>query len=457
LYQALASLPEEFVHTEGTIYRAEKGFRFNIDEGDGKPLEKGDTIPFWSFKSFTKDPAMANPFKTTSALTASADPATELIGASQEFTLAERVRQFWRNFACDTHLHGWQKAGACDGLAKKYEDNVTQLNEKLQNRFQKKLPERGEKQKRTIIKVKDGVGYDIALFSDFPGESEIMVEGGTQLEVLENSLRMWGELGEEEDSSRQYLTTRMLRIDPLLTGEPVSPVRRHVDAVVKDSQQIDALAALLREKRRGGCPSNLSPEILSQLQKIGKLIAQSPSTSKGGLVTRSATRGGRGLPDVRGLVMSEDQKAQTLIKQLWEEAHDFEGASDWLLQVTVKQHDGKDDEVGERIDASKVQTAKDLRRYFVDAGKLLKVTVRNLSLVRTISFCPVYVDDAGNDDPEDPRMLKKGESEELPYALEKDSGEKEDGWDLRDGKGTKTLLRLRFALISTYRDRAPPT
>jgi hypothetical protein len=447
LYQALASLPEEFVHTEGTIYRAEKGFRFNIDEGDGKPLEKGDTIPFWSFKSFTKDPAMANPFKTTSALTASADPATGLIGASQEFTLAERVRQFWRNFACEKHLHGWQKAGACDKLAKMYEDNVTQLNEKLQNRFEKKLPERGEKQKRTMIEVvKDGVGYDIALFSDFPGESEIMVEGGTQLEVLENSLRMWGKLGEEEDSSRQYLTTRILRIDPLLTGEPVSPVRRHVDAVVKDRQQIDALEALLREKRRGGCHSNLSPEILSQLQKIGELIAQLPSTSRGGLVTRSATRGGREL----------DQKAM-LIKQLWEEAHDFEGESDWLLQVMVKQHDGKDDEVGERIDASKVETAKDLRRYFVDVGKLLKVTVRNLSLVRTISFCPVYVDDEGNDDPEDPCMLKKGESKELPYALKKDSGEKEDGWDLRDGKGAKTLLRLRFALLSTYRDRAPPT
>jgi hypothetical protein len=159
---------------------------------------------------------------------------------------------------------------------------------------------------------------------------------------------------------------------------------------------------------------------------------------------------------VRGFVVSEDQKAM-LIKQLWEEAHDFEGASDWLLQVTVKQHDGEDDKVGERIDASKVETAKDLRRYFVDVGKLLKVTVTNLSLVRTISFCPVYVDDAGNDVPEDPRMLKKGESEELPYALKKDSGEQEDGWDLRDREGTKTLLRLRFAVLTTYRDRPPPT
>ena len=87
-----------------------------------------------------------------------------------------------------------------------------------------------------------------------------------------------------------------------------------------------------------------------------------------------------------------------------------------MLQVTVKQYDDKDDEVGERIDASKVEIAKDLRRYSVDAGKLLKVTVRNLSLVRTISFTPVYVDDAGNDDPEEARMLKSGEPQDCRFS-----------------------------------------
>jgi hypothetical protein len=161
-----------------------------------------------------------------------------------------------------------------------------------------------------------------------------------------------------------------------------------------------------------------------------------PSTSKGGLATRSATRG-------------EDQNAQTLIKQLWEEAHDVDGACNWLLQVTVKQHDGKDDEVGERIDASKVQTVKNFQLYSVDPGQLVKVTVRNLSLVRTISFIPVYVDEAGND-ARTLIMLKKGESQELPIALKKDREETEDVWDLRDEEGTETLLRLRCAV-------APPT
>ena len=109
--------------------------------------------------------------------------------------------------------------------------------------------------------------------------------------------------------------------------------------------------------------------------------------------------------------------------------------------------------MGDRIDTSKVETDKDLRRYSVDDGQLLKVTVRNLSLVRTIWFTAVYVDDAGNDNPEKARMfmLKSGESEELPIPLKKDSGEKEDGWDLRDGEDTRTLVRLRFAVRTEHR------
>jgi hypothetical protein len=317
---------------------------------------------------------------------------------------------------------------------------VAQLNEVLKKRFGKTLPPRGEKQKRTIIQVEDGVGYDIALFSDWPEESEILVEAGTQLEVLANDLNVWKPFGEEEYSNRQQLRTRMLRMVPLLTGGPGSLVRRYVDKQIEDREQceafMEAFMAFQKLKRTGGCLSDLPPETFSQLQKVIGELEQLPSTSKGGLVTRSATR-------------SEDQKAQTLIKQLWEEAHDFDGACDWLLQVTVKQHEGKDDTVGERIDASKVQTVKNYRLYSVDPGQLLKVTVRNLSLVRTISFTPVYVDCEGDDDPEEAHtliMLKSGESQELPMALKKDREEKDDGWDLRDAEGTKTLLRLRFTV-----------
>ena len=87
---------------------------------------------------------------------------------------------------------------------------------------------------------------------------------------------------------------------------------------------------------------------------------------------------------MRGMMLSEECKRQTLKQQLRDEVHDFDGACDWLLQVTVRQHDGKDDEEGERVDSSKVQTAKDFRLYTVDAGQLLK------------SHCPKSVAGSGD-------------------------------------------------------------
>ena len=69
----------------------------------------------------------------------------------------------------------------------------------------------------------------------------------------------------------------------------------------------------------------------------------------------------RAPPDNRGLAFNEEQKVHALVQQLRKEVHDFDGACDWLLQVTVKQHDGKCED-GERIDASKVQTAKNKKK-----------------------------------------------------------------------------------------------
>ncbi len=416
LYEALASLPEEFVHT-GEIYRAEKGVRFKNDNGE--PLEKGDTIPFWRFASFTMDPSQTTAFKTTTALKASVDSVTKLIGASPEFTLAERLRQFMRNFACDTHSK--YLPDTCDELASRYEDDVAQLNEVLKKRFGKTLPPRGEKQKRTIIWVEKGVGYDIALFSEYPAESEILVEAGTQLEVLENSLRKWEQFGEEEDSNRQQLRTRMLRMVPLLTGGPGSLVRRYVENQVARREFMENLERRL--------DNGEEIDLFNQPESHGSSVTRERSVDERRLDRRTVQR--------------------ERVKECLEDLHDFEGASDWLLQVTVKQHDGKDDTVGERIDASKMQTVKNYRLYSVDPGQLLKVTIRNLSLVRTISFTPVYVDCEGDDDPEEAHtliMLKSGESQELPMALKKDREEKDDGWDLRDEQGTKTLLRLRFTV-----------
>ena len=152
---------------------------------------------------------------------------------------------------------------------------------------------------------------------------------------------------------------------------------------------------------------------------------------------------------MRGMMLSEECKRQTLKQQLRDEVHDFDGACDWLLQVTVRQHDGKDDEEGERVDSSKVLTARDFRLYTVDAGQLVKVTVRNLSQDREITFKPVYLTEEGEEEPEESVTLKAdGEWYELPFPLEKKVGEKEDSWVLKDESGQKTLLRLRFATPS---------
>jgi hypothetical protein len=442
LYEGLCLLPEEYVFS-GEIYRGEKFIRRAFQ----RYLEPGQPTEFKVFTSFTTNAKVAGDFMHESFFYEfmPIDDGNVLVSANPIFTLEERLRSFFNRYACDECRNEWNCQCAAE-IADLFEHNEADLHEKLVRRFKKPL-EQPEKPERTVIVVQDGVGYRLKNLSVIPEEQEVLMEPGARLQVVEDSRQEWKRFG-ESDSKRLRLKTVTCHGLSVLTkkdGQDFTSLAKEKErAVVEERLQIDALKALHREKRTGGCLSNLAPEILSQLQKIRECLAQSPSTSKAGLGTRSATRGGRGLSDVRGLVMSEDQKAQTLIKQLWEEAHDFDGACDWLLQVTVKQHDGKDDEVGERIDASKVQTVKDLRRYSVDAGQLPKVTVRNLSLVRTISFTPIYVDETGNDDPEEAIMLKSGESQELPIPLEKSSGENDYGWDLRDGEGTKTLLRLRF-------------
>ena len=56
------------------------------------------------------------------------------------------------------------------------------------------------------------------------------------------------------------------------------------------------------------------------------------------------------------------------------------------------------------------QTEKghDFRRYTVDAGQLIKVTLKNLSLAKDIKLQPVYVTESGAEEPEDMVDLKCG-------------------------------------------------
>ena len=497
LYDGLCNLPASYVCAGEKLHRGEKfiqkAFRHNLNPGDALKF-KLDGCPGFSytFTSFTTDPKEAASFKESLGMFYDED---DLISTDSEPSLSQRLTTFFQRYACEDCEEDIQMEQGSADIAAAFEDNVGELKTMLKNRFGKDLPPKKKQPKRTIIVVEDGVGYRLGNVSVVPHENEVLMEPGARLQVVVDNRTDAAQYGEGTVRFLLLKTETCLGLSVLTKKDgqdSTSPAKREERVVVKHREQREALKAFHREKRTGGCLGNLSPEIIRQLLQMMQEFAQWPSTSKGGLVTRSATRsaagsgpktarlvatetlrnaGGAGremiktqeavqaveelgsVEELSGLVLSEDKKAKTLIKQLWEESHDFDGACDWLLQVTVKQYDGTDDEEGKRIDASKVQTVKDYRCYSVDACQLLKVTVRNLSLVRTISFTPVYVDEAGNDDPEEPRtliMLKSGESQELPIDLKKDREETEDGWDLRDAEGTKTLLRLRFAV-------APPT
>jgi hypothetical protein len=116
----------------------------------------------------------------------------------------------------------------CDTLASRYENNVPHLIKEFE---------------RNVIVVEKGVGYDIAAFSRFPKDPEVMMESGTQFEVLTNSVRVGESYGEKEDSNRQMLKTRMYHIHSWLTQRNgssfVSQVRRRVDNIVEANRLKD--------------------------------------------------------------------------------------------------------------------------------------------------------------------------------------------------------------------------
>ena len=167
-----------------------------------------------------------------------------------------------------------------------------------------------------------------------------------------------------------------------------------------------------------------------------------PTRSAGRAKTRG--RGSRGSGDVE----EDDEKRKT--GEVMEDLHLFRDSSgfwtsDWVLQVTVKQHDGKDDEEGERIASDKVERGHDFRRYTVEAEQLIKVTLKNLSQTRSITVTPVYVSPEGEEEPEDQVEIKSAEEVEMKFPLQKPAGEEEDAWVLKDEAG-KTVLRLCFVL-----------
>jgi hypothetical protein len=116
------------------------------------------------------------------------------------------------------------------------------------------------------------------------------------------------------------------------------------------------------------------------------------------------------------------------------------------IYVKVKQHDGKDDEVGEFIDKENIQVLdKDTYReviFNVDIELLTRIEVK--ATHELTGIIPVYITEAGEEQPEDEISLKDNETFELPFPLQKEAGSEPDSWMIR--WGSEILIKMTFIL-----------
>jgi hypothetical protein len=149
------------------------------------------------------------------------------------------------------------------------------------------------------------------------------------------------------------------------------------------------------------------------------------------------------------------------------------------INIQTKLHDDEDDEEGEVIDSSQItdvyedasgnEIAADkiqenlaagsatlVRTYTVKTNLLIRVlitfpspegTTKEEKDTTQIHFTPVYVHDHGGKEAVDAQYSKYDELYELPFPLQKEAGEEEDGWELKDSAQIqKIFLKLRFRL-----------
>jgi serine protease inhibitor len=154
------------------------------------------------------------------------------------------------------------------------------------------------------------------------------------------------------------------------------------------------------------------------------------------------------------------QKPQTITNKKNEKTQQIPGSyiivkinnKPTILMVDTKQHDGTDDDEGKTIDYTET-TVDDIPvwTYKVDLLLLIRVVIgvpkqSKVPNGTKVNLRAVYINDKGEEEPEDPQEFEINKSCEIPFPLQKEKAdEDEDGWDLRDAEGN-TLLKLRFIL-----------
>ena len=114
------------------------------------------------------------------------------------------------------------------------------------------------------------------------------------------------------------------------------------------------------------------------------------------------------------------------------------------IYLDIKQHDGKDDEVGEQID-QKFFEMFDMGTYrhvkcYVEEELLIRV---NFKITNQFDITSVYITDAGIREPETEIRLEVDETKEL-FPLQKEAGEEPDSWEICSG--SEILLKITFIL-----------
>ena len=114
------------------------------------------------------------------------------------------------------------------------------------------------------------------------------------------------------------------------------------------------------------------------------------------------------------------------------------------IYLDIKQHDGKDDKVGEQIDQEffkmfDMGTYRHVKCY-IEEELLIRI---NFKITNEFDITSVYITEAGIREPESEIILKENETQEL-FPLQKEAGEEPDSWEICSG--SEILLKITFIL-----------